>query len=904
MQNSIQLAPEDLVGIEVNRCYRSKIQCQKGDELYQALLNTHIIFNQKVAEVIRRIMAVLNNKQNPEFAKLTRWAIMNISPAGQCSSHFANPFTLEESRANPTHTAYNKNHEMRELFRLCKERGDRWYKREEVFGDLIEGKGASGLVSEVNQAAIEKICAYFRLMENWRKGDFTPPNQMKPDDFIKKYSSFIKKNRELLLENESFECLAELLEAKDAKLKGLLREMHATQLASAETLNVLGKAYQIYSDEALGKQAWLRQKKAFEAHYPEFLDRYKTILAAYNQILNKNNKQTTGETDRIPKSWFRDPNFLQTIEQEGPKGIFGAAFRSPLQDPDTIVMWGEQRAKNPDWPEWNDIKVISTHRDGCELYAKRLEVLNPELFAKDGWFGLLKAFRPYEGPDQDEFRKPPAFRVPDPKYHPEWLTFSDKGCFQYRNLKVIGPALIEITVNLIDPKTQSFKPYKMQVKLDSRLKTLQPAQNFEVPKGRWMKDAMGQRIFDWQQNEEGEYLYETESFYPWVDPNGEVQRISIHGGNLLHQKNAFYLHFRYTYKAPFKQAIREVEQINPAFAYKVGTRLLAFDLGQKADAVLAGMELAETDLGQPDLRIVKFRPFHFKKKADRKGGLVAFQWIKLPGGNSFKAINHAEKVKRIKLSKMKRHEAHWLKELPSKGKTPPKALLRGRVKGLFAARNQDTLKRLNTYIRNCREQHCKQLAGVIVKIAEENGFHGIVHENLENYRMSVKQRRFENQRLQVWAAQKTLDFLKTLCEAKGILCFPKSAAYTSQTCNRCGEWGLRFNVPTKQRWARLRSQARYAAMGETPKPIIEKGGDWFICSNERCCGKKEPENPNTRYIIQADANAAKNLLIRAFKKESWGARITDEKERERIQDSLQTWLLEVYAPKLAGKSSV
>jgi hypothetical protein len=74
MQNPIQLVPEDLLGIEVNRCYRSKIQCQQGDDIYLALENTHRIFNQKVAEVVRRILTVLNNDQNPEFARLTRWA--------------------------------------------------------------------------------------------------------------------------------------------------------------------------------------------------------------------------------------------------------------------------------------------------------------------------------------------------------------------------------------------------------------------------------------------------------------------------------------------------------------------------------------------------------------------------------------------------------------------------------------------------------------------------------------------------------------------------------------------------------------------------------------------------------------------------------------------------------------
>lgn len=899
MPSPIELTPEDLQGIEINRCYRSKIQCQSNDATYRALEYTHRIFNEKVAEVVRRILTVLKDKNNLEFAQLTKWAITHIKPAGQCSSHFGNPFSLQDSRANPTHHAYNKAPHMRELFLSCKARGDRWYNREDIFGD-ITGKGAAGLVSEVNQAAIEKISAWLTLLDTWRHGNFTPPNQLSSDDFVKQYALFLKKNRDIFLEDETgqFDVIKELLGLKEANLKRRLREIHATQLVPAhfDTLMILGTAYKDYSDKALGKEAWLKQRQLFKANYPEFLSQYQTVLNTYRHILDKNRKQTTGQTDRIPRAWYRDPNFLQVIEQEGPQGTFGTAFQSPLTHAETLAEWAEHRVKNPDWPEFKDINQIAPHWDARKFYIDKLEALNPAWFSKTGWFGLLKAYRPYEGKLFSEFRKPPALRFPDPKHHPEWLTLSDKGCFQYRHLNIIGPALIEMTVNLIDPDCKAFRPYKLQVKLDSRLKTLQPPQIFHHPKGRWMKSLSGERIFDWQQSETGEPLYEKASFYPWIDPDGVVSRISIHGGNLIHRDRAFYLHFRYTYLAPFNQSIRQAaddtsgEQTQYALNYKPGTRLLSFDLGQKADAVLAIMEANEH--GQ--LKAVKFEPFHFKKTVSHPKP-VYFQWIKLPGGNSFTAINHAETVRRKKLSKLRRQEAHWQHEQASKGKALPP---RKKTEGLFAARNQETLKTLKTYIENCREQHCKQLAGVIVKVAKTNGCHGIVHENLENYRMSVKQRRLENQRLQVWAAQKTLDFLKTLCDGKELLCFPKSAAYTSQTCSQCGSWGARFNIPSKQRWEKLRRRAKYAQRGEIPDPLIEPGGDWFLCSNQNCTGKKDPTDPQTRYILQADANAARNLLIRAFQREPWGAQISNEQERERIKEELQTWLLDVYAVKL------
>jgi IS605 OrfB family transposase len=889
-QTENQLTPEDLLGIEVNRCYRSKVQCRPGDELYLALENTHRIFNEKVALVVRYIQAVLSNKENPEFAKLTEWAILNISPAGQCASHFANPF-IRDSEAGPKHLAYKKVPKMVELFNLCKERGDRWYDRDELFGTE---KGVSGFATEVNQAAIEKVSGYLKLKDLWRNGDFTPPRLLEREDFIKTYSTFLKKSRDIFQDedNRGFECLTELLDAKDTKLKGHLADIHATQLVPEHDtiLTALERAYREYSDKAIGKDSWLKQKWAFEKQHSEFLAQYQVILEAYRKTLNKNDKQTTGETDRIPRAWVRDPNFLQVIEQEGPKGSFGSVFKSPLQDEATLKEWAELKAKQPDWPQFDDINKIGPHWDARLFYVKKFEELNSDLFSKTGWFGLLKAFRPYEGKQYTEFRKPPALRFPDPRNHPEWLTLSDKGCFQYRNLRVIGPALIEMTTKLIEPTANIFKDYTFQVKLDNRLKTLHDAETYEVPKGRWFKNKeTGQLEFDWPADENGELPFEKELFYPWFDKNDQkTYRISIKGGNLLHQKKSFYLHFRYTYKAPFNKGIKNLEQNHSELSYKAGTKLLSFDLGQKSDAVIAMMQDGES---------VKFKPFHFKKKAIETKS-VYFQWLKLPGGNSFQAINHAEKIRQKKRSKKAKAEAHWRqdKKMPAR-----------KVKGLFLARNQETFKRLNRYIENCREQHCKQLAGVIVKIAKQNGCQGIVHENLENYRMSVKQRRFENRRLQTWIAQKTMDFLKTLCEAEGILCFPKSAAMTSQTCNACMSWGVRFNIPSKTGWeSRLKYRSSLAEY-KHPIPLIEPGGDWFLCSKALCMGKKEPENPNTRYIIQADANAAKNLLKRAFLKEYWGAKVEgkDEKEmkknKDALRDELQKWLIEVHAPKLSGK---
>lgn len=70
-------------------------------------------------------------------------------------------------------------------------------------------------------------------------------------------------------------------------------------------------------------------------------------------------------------------------------------------------------------------------------------------------------------------------------------------------------------------------------------------------------------------------------------------------------------------------------------------------------------------------------------------------------------------------------------------------------------------------------------------------------------------------------------------------CYAVSAAFSSQTCNQCGSWGVRFNFYKKAKWRRDQEKGYVSPdLGDSPLPLVARGGDWFLCSNDKCCGKK------------------------------------------------------------------
>jgi hypothetical protein len=313
------------------------------------------------------------------------------------------------------------------------------------------------------------------------------------------------------------------------------------------------------------------------------------------------------------------------------------------------------------------------------------------------------------------------------------------------------------------------------------------------------------------------------------------------------------------------------------------------DQGQKADAVIAMMEVTKEGQLQP----INFEPFYFKKRKgiNTKSKKVMYQWITLPGGASFRAISHAERVRSLKRKAVQRLSSQYDQKLKEQGKI---RATNAKTGGRFLARSHVFDRQLRDYIDHCRELHSKTLPGVIFKIAKNNGCHGIVIEDLKSYKVTLKQDRIQNHRLMTWAMQKKIAFLETLCDSGQMNLISKSAAYTSQTCNQCESFGFRFNFLTAKELEWHQKKGRVPKSVLSGYPLIERGGDWFLCANDNCTGKKNPTDSAARYMIQADANAARNLLLRSFRKKGWAATLPNKEERIKMQGELQKWLLKRY----------
>jgi hypothetical protein len=934
-----------LQGFEVNRSYQTRISFnhkrypngtpETMHALQDALRYTHETYNRLVRQVIERIFAVMADETNPDFACLTRWAVTHMK-AGECATHFARPF-ITTSEAGPTHSAYKSGEEgkeMAELFHRCKARGDRWYNRDDeaFFGPYLKERGGSGFVDEVNQGAIEKVKAFVALKNRWQEGDQKVLHDLSPDDFVKRVLALMKQSEETLRNHPDYaEPLADLLDTPSAKRKTYLQNLHRESgKTSSELFNrgiildVLNHAYFDLTDQAMGKKGWLVQRRRFLEDNPEFVTEtltrdakgkmvkvyggtYCTVLEAYNQRrLQDNEKAKKDETEarakgknprrvadyypaeQLPKRWDRDGAFLKVLDTLG-NTLSGGLTYTPI----------EPLLKTENLDEERQAKAYH------KRFAELMRQYNGHLLKSNGFLGLLDRYRQFEGTWHQEFGRPPALRLPDPVHHPEWMNLSAKGCFQYSHLTVGEPGVWHLKVKLLDRATDTFKIHALILYVDKRLREMKTPAPYMVKQG-YYKQHPETRILEWHDKVDkktgGVIPPKVEFFGVCRNPNPQEpdRYMEIGGANLITKNGGWYLNFLVTYRVP---RIAKKDTIQP------GDRLMAVDLGQKTDAVLAmGERLAEpcpeTGLS---VRLIAFRPFMFDKTTigDNPPKSVRFQFLHLPGGLSFRAVTHAEK----KRNHQKKHFADRMhKHFPSP---------QGKTQGRFMNRGEEFGKALKRYINNCRQTRLKTLAGAFVRVAMVNDCKFIRVENLESYKTNIKIERSENRRLGLWSAQKLYakdGLLDQLCrsssvQGQGINYATTGAAYTSQLCHRCGHWGVRANEWDQTRlikelfeltWVQSKLLTRKECnewlknhVGDIRIYRGAPGGDWFFCSNSSCSGLPlEKRGGPHRYRVQADANAAANLVQRAMVYDEWAARCQskDKKTREKALESITRWL--------------
>jgi transposase len=134
-----------------------------------------------------------------------------------------------------------------------------------------------------------------------------------------------------------------------------------------------------------------------------------------------------------------------------------------------------------------------------------------------------------------------------------------------------------------------------------------------------------------------------------------------------------------------------------------------------------------------------------------------------------------------------------------------------------------------------------------VDAALRHGASVILVENLENYRPNLERSARENRSRMRWNVQKIVEFLELCARPLGLRLWKVGPYWSSQFCSACGYPGKRFSIPRKSVWKRFYERRH----GPLRKPVLEPGGQFFICSNPSC--------PRPSGIINADVNAAMNF---------------------------------------------
>ncbi len=164
-----------------------------------------------------------------------------------------------------------------------------------------------------------------------------------------------------------------------------------------------------------------------------------------------------------------------------------------------------------------------------------------------------------------------------------------------------------------------------------------------------------------------------------------------------------------------------------------------------------------------------------------------------------------------------------------------------------APRGGTTFADQRHHVLKMKEDRYKKAANLLIKAALRHRASVILVENLRNYRPDLERPARENRARMQWNVQRIIEFLDKTAKPLGIRLWRVSPWYSSQFCSACGHPGKRFSIPRKTRWEHFYARRH----GPVRKPVIEPGGQFFVCSNPDC--------PRPTGIIHADVNASLNL---------------------------------------------
>jgi IS605 OrfB family transposase len=441
---------------------------------------------------------------------------------------------------------------------------------------------------------------------------------------------------------------------------------------------------------------------------------------------------------------------------------------------------------------------------------------NPELRELDKLHGYYQEefARPWvEKKNPDGFKHRPTFTLPDAEKHPAWYSF--KRDASYFNLNIENGTVDLKVIKSDDPKGRSAKgrvTYRFVP--DQRLRRFRDAGKTETIR----RDKFSMLYSD-----------------PLL---GKDRWAEIRGIKLLFKDGEPYFVFSCDIadepRVMLWQTVRGDDEAKPKKVKVLpeGLVTLAVDFGQKH---LGAITVCRNEGGKP--KQIRFMPAYFQR---RVAGKPTGAWLVELPGLSFEALRAHEDEISAGMSATFGDR----RSLRSGGQV--------RSKSRHAAKGQETFVESREHLAHMKEDRYKKAAHVILETAIQNDAKVIVIEQLRNYRPMLMRDTRENRNRMTWAVRRIGEFLKLEAEPYGIMVFQANPFGTSTFCSACGFVGARCTMPTKPDWKRFYEKKR----GAVRRYVVQRGGDFFCCSNARC--------PRKSRMVNADVNASLNLHQRFY----------------------------------------
>ncbi len=436
---------------------------------------------------------------------------------------------------------------------------------------------------------------------------------------------------------------------------------------------------------------------------------------------------------------------------------------------------------------------------------------NPEVKELDKLHGQYqdKFARPWvTKKNPDGFKLRPTFTLPSADRHPAWYSFKRDASYFHLDLDKGTVDLKVITSD--DPKGRSPKGCVGYAFLpDGRLRQFRSAGRVETI--RRSKFSM---------------LYSDLLL-------GRERWAEIRGIKLLFRDGEPYLVFSCDIAdEPWLKLWQTVEGDGEAKPRKKkvlpeGLVTLAVDFGQK---YLGAITACRNEGGEP--RQIPFVPAYFDRRAVSRPTKA---WLVEIPGLSFRQL----RVHENEISAGMSATFGDRNSLRSGGSR--------RAKSRHAEKGRETFVEAREHLAHMKEDRYKKAAHVILETALRNDAKVIVIERLENYRPLLARDTRENRNRMTWAVRRIGEFLELEARPYGIMVYQANPFGTSRFCSACGFVGERCTMPTKEEWQQFYEKK----FGAARRYVVQRGGDFFCCTNPRC--------PRKSRMLNADVNASLNL---------------------------------------------